>query len=200
MANSFVRLLGVELGFDADHLLAVPVRGVQGPKYVVNHGPGDWEVTPQATILHQEILERIQSLPGVESAGMTSQLPPWTPWQHAFQIAGRPSPAPGEKPLADYNEVDEEFFRTMRIPLLSGRFFERQDGQDSSGVAIISKTLARRFFPDEDPIGRVLQATFQAGWYPDPTANNRPSLDDRPRSIVGVVGDIRHRLRSDPVP
>ncbi|MCP5111474.1 MAG: FtsX-like permease family protein, partial [bacterium] len=77
-------------------------------------------------------------------------------------------------------------------PLLGGRSFERQDRQDTTGVAIISETFARRFFPDEEPIGQVLQAVFRR--------DTGQSMDDRSRRIVGVVGDIRHRIRSEPEP
>ncbi|MGH9824013.1 MAG: FtsX-like permease family protein, partial [Blastocatellia bacterium] len=94
-----------------------------------------------------------------------------------FSIVGNPLP-PGETTTADYFTVSPDYFRVMRIPLLRGRFFSEQDSPSSPNVAIISETLARRYFPNQDPIGGQMKFGF-------------PPNTNVSREIVGVIGDVR---------
>lgn len=96
----------------------------------------------------------------------------------AFSIVGNPPLPPGKSTTADYFTVSPDYFRVMRIPLLQGRFFSEQDAPANPKVAIISETLAQRYFPNQDPIGRQMKFGF-------------PPNSDVSHEIVGVVGDVR---------
>lgn len=116
-----------------------------------------------------------------------------------FAIAGRPPPPPidffgdfsPDKQQAHYVQISPGLFRTMDVPLLKGRQFTAEDRQGSPGVAIISELVARWFFPNEEPLGKVLQVTFR---------NGSGTLQDMPREIVGVVADTRSEPRRSPAP
>jgi putative ABC transport system permease protein len=99
-------------------------------------------------------------------------------------IAGRPLPPLSERPIVSLGVVSPDFFKTMGIPLLQGRFFTDSDNETAPVAVIINQSFARRFFPDEDPIGKHI-----LGSGAQPT----------PREIVGIVGDVRHNgLDSSP--
>ena len=95
---------------------------------------------------------------------------------------------------AFYAETSPDYFRTLRIPLLKGRVFTARDAAGAPGVAIINETMARQFFPGEDPIGARLQADLRG------RVVHEDLIADRPRTIVGVVGDVKRRLRSETGP
>src|SRR5713226_2945855 len=126
----------------------------------------------------REAVERIGRLPGVRAAGAINFLP-LTGMDSAtsFTIVGRPDPGAGNKPVTGVRVVDPNYFRTMSIPLLHGRAFAAGDTQKSPRVLIVSETLARRFFPGENPLGKKLIIDWN---------------DHLPDEIVGVVGDILH--------
>jgi putative ABC transport system permease protein len=106
----------------------------------------------------------------------------------AFTVVGNPPLPPGKTNTANYTTVSPEYFRVMRIPLLRGRFFSEQDSPASPNAAIISETLAQRYFPNQDPLGRQVKFGF-------------PPNTNVSREIVGVVGDIRDvALSRDPGP
>lgn len=194
MMNSFVRVLGVDPGFNPKNLLTMEVDLRDAPGYMTRDTLGWTSVTPQVAIFYQRVLERIGALPGVTSADRITGSNIRNYFQR-FSIVGRPVPPSGDEPRAIYAEISPDFFRTMETPLLKGRAFTEQDTQGSPDVAIISEATARAFFPGEDPIGQVLQASLRI--YTDPRA-----AIDRPRHIVGIVGDtryLRHR-NGEPLP
>jgi putative ABC transport system permease protein len=125
----------------------------------------------------EQALERIKSLPSVQSVGASVTLPLSGDWSTAdFGIDGRPFPA-DQQPVAERESVSPDYFRTMGIPLLRGRLFTREDRDEKLPVVIINQTMATRFWPNEDPIGkRLLGLTDKYDW----------------QEIVGVVGDVKH--------
>jgi len=158
----------VNPGFNADRLLTMNVL-LTGPTYSKDQ--------PVITFF-REAVERIGRLPGVRAAGAINFLP-LTGMASAtsFTIVGRPDPGAGNKPGTGVRVVDPNYFRAMDIPLRHGRAFTAGDTQKSPRVLIISETLARRFFPDENPLGKKLIIDWN---------------DNLPDEIVGVVGDILH--------
>ena len=129
-------------------------------------------------------------MPGVVAAGATSALPfhdnPISP-NAAFTIEGRLAPLPEQEPTAFLNTATDDYFRALGIPLRRGRFYTRFDRQDAPPVALINETLARRYWPDEDPVGKKITARFLG--------------QIRTAEIIGIVGDVRHRgLDSEPRP
>ncbi len=177
LIKSFLRLLEVNPGFNPENVLTLRIW-LPKSKY-----PEVYEVAA----FHRQVLQRIETLPGVKSAGAINFLP--LTWGNltAFTIEGRPAPAPGEELRVQYRVISPNYFRTMGIPLLKGRYLADQDAEKAPGVAVINQTMARRFWPDEDPIGKWIRPEFpesKAPWNPE---SNSPWL-----RVVGVVGDVRH--------
>ncbi len=188
MLNSFVRLVRVDPGFSSDQLLTVrfdlPVK-FDG-KAIIRFRPSD-------AVVEQQLLERIETLPEVDSVGLISARTPRLP----VSIVGRPTAARQEPLRAAYGETSPDYFRTLQIPLLRGRVFTARDGAGAPGVALINESMARQFFPGEDPIGARLQADLREGLV------HEDFIDDQPRTIVGVVGDVkdvRRGLRAETGP
>ena len=127
----------------------------------------------------RQLLERVGSLPGVESAGLTTSLP-LTSKGNALGITveGRPEPPPDEIPIIVTRVINPDYFRTMSIPLLQGRIFSEQDREDGAFVVIIDEAMARKLWPDEDPLGKRIKM----GGY-----NSTSPW----RSVVGVVKEVR---------
>src|SRR5262249_49764766 len=124
---------------------------------------------------YKQLIDRISALPGVQSVGAISRLPlSGGGTDTEFTIEGQPPSEPGHEPVAWYNSVTPDYFRTMGIRLVRGREPAESDNADSPKVVFISETLARRYFPDEDPIGKRL--VFGSG----------------KREIVGIVSDVSH--------
>src|SRR5439155_16842669 len=169
MIKSFLRLLRVHVGFNPEHVVAMLLLS-----------PAN---SPRDAAFYNQLLQRVKALPGIEDAGLMNNVPAGEFWMagEEFVIEGRPARRLGEGPRAITTLIDPDFFHTMGIPLLKGRFFTKQDSREAPGVAIIGQSLAHRYFPGEDPIGKRLRPSgmeLKAPWL----------------SIVGVVGDVRHKL------
>jgi len=107
-------------------------------------------------------------------------------WTQPFQIVGRPVPEPRDTPRADINEVDAQLLETLGIHLLRGRGIRESDVAASPWVAVVNKTFADRYFPDEDPVGRAIRVSL--GFPGQPGLVDEP----QPREIVGVVADVTY--------
>jgi putative ABC transport system permease protein len=171
MIRSFARLLSSQTGFDASHGLAFkvslwgfPFNGSDSARNVSRH--------------YSDVLRRIEALPEVESAGITSQLP-LSGDLDMFGIhpIDHPSANPELDPRADRYAITPGYLHAMRIPLLSGRNFTERDDAGAPLVALINPTLARTLWPGEDALGKQ----FTVG---DPKS--------APRTVVGVAGDVLH--------
>ncbi|MFN2579093.1 MAG: ABC transporter permease [Pyrinomonadaceae bacterium] len=169
LVKTFWKLRSVEPGFKSDHLLTMRVE-LPEARYR--------EVEPQ-TRFRRQVLAGINSLPAVQAA-MISELPlSGDSLNHDFVIEGRPPIAPGDEPSVETRSVIGDYFRTMQIPLRSGRDFRPQDFEDKAPlVGIANDTLVRQYFPNEDPLGKRVRFVRnpQIEWI----------------TIVGVVGDVKH--------
>jgi putative ABC transport system permease protein len=170
LVRSQYELIDLELGFDPDDVMTWQMD-LPSSKYSEEH---------QVRAFFDAVLEKTQALPDVRSAGFISHRPiiGGEPNQ-TFTIAGRPTPEPGEMPIAATITATPEAFDVLRIPLLQGRLFEESDAQNSPLVALISRTSATRYWPDTNPAGeqiRLGSKSSDASWI----------------EIVGVVGDIRN--------
>jgi putative ABC transport system permease protein len=184
MINTMVRLQRVNPGFDANHLLTMDFQLPEGGKYVERVPGGDMEKTlPSVTAFYQRLLEKTSALPGVESAALIGALPTRCCAEfYSFAVLGHPAPSPDSRPQAGYSEVSPEFFSTFKIPLVKGRYLENHDTEAAPWVIAINQAFARKFFPNEDPIGQQILLRY------DPY----PVDEARPRQIVGIVGDVKH--------
>ncbi len=168
LAKSFLRLTGVNPGYDPHNVLTLGVY-VYGQRYQ----------NPQTELnYYRQVIERLHAIPGVESAGMVSTLPLGSFDRRSFHIQDRHLANDSEAPAADAYSASPDYFRVLRIPLKRGRFFNDADRQGAPLVALISESCARSQFPHQDPIGKHIQLGGRH--------------DDREwLTIVGVVGDVR---------
>lgn len=176
MVRSFARLQAVDPGFDAKNLLTVKLL-LPRLKY-----PDD----NQRKAFFKELTERIRSLPGVRSAGAASFLPMnGLAAATGIDIAGRPAPPAGQQPVVEVRVVDGGYFKTMAIPLVRGRTFSERELSEESHVVMINETMAREYFPGEDPIGKRITIYMKD--------------ENTPSEIIGIVGDVKHAALDTPV-
>ncbi len=183
MINTILRLQQVNPGFDARNLLTMLVQLPEGGKYLKREPGGDMERTlPAVAAFNQQLTEKIAALPGVESSGIMSFLPMRGAYMFSFSILGHPAPAPDSRPQAGYDDVSPSIFETFRVPLKKGRFLDEHDTPTSPWAVVVNESFARKYFPNEEPIGQQILLRF------DPY----PVDEVRPRQIVGVVGNVKH--------
>jgi putative ABC transport system permease protein len=125
---------------------------------------------------YDQVLERVRALPGVESAGLISGLPFRGGSNIPFVIEGRPAPLFAQQPVVPVRSISPGYLQTMRIPLLRGREIAASDSSSGPGVALISESMARQFWPGEDPLGKHLTLSF---------------FPDKPLEVIGIVGDVK---------
>ncbi|HVG21553.1 MAG TPA: ABC transporter permease, partial [Blastocatellia bacterium] len=165
LMKSFVLLQGVDPGFDPRNLLTASVSLPRA----------SYPESPQIVAFYSQLIDRIKALPGVQSVGAITNLPlAGGGTDSNFQVEGRPPSEPDQRPVAWYDSVTPDYFRAMGMRRLKGRDFTERDNKDAPKVVIISEALARRHFPDEEPVGRRLQF----------------GKDDF-REIVGVAADVK---------
>src|SRR6202034_2573393 len=170
LIRSFALVTSVNPGFDPNNVTEAEVSLPQF-KYST---PRQW------TAFSSELLERLHAQPGLQDSALAAPLPMDRQGaaNFGFSIVGDPPLPAGKTTTADYATVSLDYFGVMRIPLLRGRFFSDLDSPSNPKVAVISETLARRYFPNQNPIGRQMRFGF-------------PPNGNVSREIVGVVGDVR---------
>jgi len=168
MTKSFVRLVSANLGFRTDHVLTF--RAVLPEHKYLKDG--------QQAGFHDEVLRRIQGLAGVKAAGTVTFLPLSGWWgTRDVSVAGRPTQPGVQNPRPVWSSVSPDYFRALSIELAQGREFTDADTKSGADVAILSASLARSLWPNENPIGRqVVVEGFE-----------------KPKEVIGVVGDV-HQL------
>jgi putative ABC transport system permease protein len=175
LINSFFRLQRVNPGFNPENLLTLNIA-LPNAKYGTPH---------QQVAFFQQTLQRIAALPGVQAAGAVNDLPfSGSRSRSSFSIDGR-TQQPNESWDADARLISPDYFRAMGMQLSAGRAFTGRDEKDGPGVVIINQTMARRFWPNADPLGKRL--TIGMG-QEQQLYGKAPS-----REIVGIVGDLKHQ-------
>ena len=167
MTRSFAQLMRVAPRFEPGNLLAVQIYLPQS-KY---------KTGLDRTRFYMDTIRRVGSLPGVHSAAGVSALPMYPvgiDFALPFTIEGHAAPTNGEEPRADIRTATPGYFETMKIALLRGRFIDSRDRQGAPGTIVINETMARRHFPGEDPIGKIVRNPHGKG------------------EVVGIVGDVKH--------
>ena len=187
LLRSFYRLNMVNPGFAYDHLLS----------FSLSLPAGKYASPEQRSDFYSDLIRKLSALPGAQSVGLASGLPfGASSWRTRFVVEGRPAPPPGEEPLLEALLVSPDYFRTMGIPLRAGRYLTEQDdrrhlaGHDLSGLdegarmaagvnaIIIDEEFARRYWPNENAVGKLIRLT--------PVDPGSPAL-----TVVGVVGRVK---------
>lgn len=179
LINSFLRLRNVDPGFRTENLLTMRIV-LPDLKY---------ERKAQRSAFYTDLVQRVQSLAGVRSAAVTTNLPLYLQGNSiSISIEGRPEPPPGQEPIIVTRIISPGYFDTMSIPLLKGRQLTDQDTDDRPNVVVISENMARRYWPGEEAIGKriaVGTVTKPEDWI----------------QVVGVAKDVRQfELNADPKP
>jgi putative ABC transport system permease protein len=172
--KSFVRVTGVDLGFQPDRMLMVRVN-LPG-----RHYPDGG----RRLAFFQELAQRVTRLPGVQSAGFTFSGPMRGGWGSDYQTPDGPGSEPDYRARdADFEPVSPRYFETLGIPILKGRAFTPADKEGAHLVAIVNQVLARKIFPHGDAIGHRIRKGGQSGW----------------ETIVGVVGEVHLQSQTEKV-
>ena len=177
LVRSFNKLVAVDLGFDRENVLTARISLPRS----------SYAKPQQVQAFYDDLLQRVKSLPGVQSAGMINHTPLNGFGIIAFmQIEGYPAIDRKKDPPIGIGTVSPEYFQTMKIPLLSGRQYDARDGADGQKVAIVNQAFANRFFPKGDSLGKRIGFGCEES-------------EGLCRTIVGVVGNIRQESITDEV-
>ncbi len=166
--KSFAAITRVNPGIQIDNTLSL----------VLTLSPTRYDTGPKRTEYYKQVLDRIATVPGVESAGFTQTMPFTWGIPANFSIYGVPDDA-AKLPPAYYDSVSPSYFSTMRIPLIAGRTFVENDNDAAPKVVVLSQSTAKKFFPSEDPIGKRLTLP-PSRQQPNPVA----------LEVIGIVGDV----------
>jgi len=187
LINSLVRLTDVDTGINPTNIttfeMAFTGRGFFGATGKVTPiGSLEFELSPRITTLAGQIRDRIAALPGVEGVTtMRLSTPLGGSAQFPFTIAGRTPPSPRDVPSAQWLPIGADYFKVLQVRVVRGREFTDLDTLSTTPVALINETMAKQFWPGEDPIGQTVSVQF---------------YNDQPRQIIGIVADIRPSLRN----
>ena len=171
MIQSFLRLRRVNVGLDPHNVLTMTCI-LPGAKY---------REDDQRAAFFKQLVERVRNLPGVQAASATATVPlSGGNWGRSLTVEGYPVLSVGQAPMIQHTVVTPGYFRTMGIPLLSGRDFTDADAKGSQLVTIVDERLARQYWPNESAIGRRVRF--------GPPEDNEPW-----HTVIGVVGAVRHQ-------
>ena len=171
LVKSFYKIQQSNPGFEADNLLAVQMDLAKTKEH---------EDGKNRALFYNRLIDNLHSLPGVKSVGAVCFHPMNSSRsKNSFAIEGRPPLPPGEFIAAEYRNISQDYFQTMKIPLRKGRYFTALDDGKSKPVIIVSEEFVRRFFPNEEPLGQKI------------------ILGDQHCEITGIVGDVKDRSLSN---
>jgi putative ABC transport system permease protein len=179
LVRSLWRIFAIPAGFDAEHLLTLHVYWPGAPVNSTEE--------KNRNALYMDLLARLRALPGITSVGATSNvLFPSEMYKVPFVIEGQPSDLSGQRPFLPHGEATPDYFRVMGIPLMHGRVFTEADTvENAPPVMIIDETMAQRYWPNEDPVGKRIKfddPNFKSPWF----------------AIIGVVGNVRQEGLEQP--
>jgi putative ABC transport system permease protein len=185
LVRSLWNLQQVDPGFHADHLLTTQVW----------LPPAKYASRSRVAGFYQEVLRRVKQYGEIREAAVVNTRP-FLGWRLGarLHIPGRPPDATGEDPIVSFRVVSPGYLTTLGAPLLRGRGLEERDGPTSAAVALVNDMMARRFWPNEDPIGKSfstkpLGSISVAPWWPDQVTETF--------TIVGIVGNIKESRLND---
>lgn len=175
LVRSFMRLQQIDLNFNPDNVLTmhIDLPDARYPEDRMNYA------------FFNQLLPRLSAQPNVQAVGLISNLPlSGAVMGTNFNIEGRAPTSPADKPTSDYTIASPGFFTTLGIPIMRGRNFTEQDTLEAPGVVIINEALANKYWPNEDPLGKMI--SVQVGIYKGQ------------RQVVGIAANVRLTSLTDP--
>jgi len=192
LINSLLRLSNADIGFDPQNLTTFQMSftgreffGATGR--TTPSGSTEMQFSPRINTVAAQLRERVAALPAVDGVAIANARPLSGGRLYVFTIAGR-QPATSERDAlrAAWHPIGADYFKVLQAAMVRGREFSDLDSASGAPVALINETMARRYWPNEDPIGQLITVDF---------------YNDQPRQIVGIVPDIRPSIRNrDPEP
>jgi predicted permease len=176
LARSFQRLVQQDPGFRAARALTAKV---ELPYSYADFG--------KIADFYDRLLTSVRAQPGISLAGASNFLPLEAAWRGPFFVQGRPRPRSGDEAQAQHQTVDDEYFRALGVPLIKGRFFNPNDTAQAPGVVIVNEALARRQWPDQDPVGQTLMSPITVIGPMGRSLMKQPQFQ-----IVGVVASVKN--------
>jgi predicted permease len=176
LARSFQRLLQQDPGFQSKRAVTAKVEL-----------PYSYADFAKIADFYDRLLTSIREQPGVSAVGASNFLPLEAAWRGPFFIQGRPRPRSGDESQAQHQTVDDDYFRALGVPLIKGRFFNPDDTADAPGAILVNDTLARRQWPNEDPIGQTVISPITVIGPMGRSLMKRPLFQ-----VVGVVGSMKN--------
>ena len=172
LTRSLLALIKTDAGFNHQNILTMGLI-LPSAKY---------KDEPQRAVFFSDLVNRVKTLPGVESAALVNYLPlGGANSSDAFLVEGQPQPAAGQENMGRYRVCTPDYFQTMGISLVKGRPFTEQDKAGSPPVVIVNETLARRYWPNDEPLGKRIRF--------DGPLDRAPWME-----VVGVIHDVKHEL------
>jgi putative ABC transport system permease protein len=175
MIRTLWNLRSVSPGFQPDHVLTMRI-GVAS---------NDFKNEPEEIQFYDDVLRRVRALPGVQYAGVTDDLPLQGGSMQPVAVEGHEAVEMAHQPEVSVRVLSPQFFRAMGIPIVRGRDFSEADVATSQPVVLVSESMARQFWPNQDPIGKHVTLTF---------------FPKERREVIGVVGDVKDRGLDNPDP
>ncbi len=170
LTRSLAELSAVNLGFETAEILTLEL---DLPENRYDEG--------REVAFYEQLIDRLQAVPGIESTAVAPWLPLTSGWYFSFQIVGDDEPAEGSRQGANLRMINDDYFETLGIQVHKGRVFEQTDHAESQSVVVVNQALVDRYFPNRDPIGEELELGY-----------GRSDSPEIQRRIVGVVSDVRH--------
>jgi putative ABC transport system permease protein len=175
MLRTMANLTALHPGFEAKNVLTLEYRLPQT----------EYAAPAEQLNFHKRVVERVKQLPGVKAAAISVGIPfTGNIGSEPIVLMDREAPPPGQEPVAQFNTVDADYFRTLRIPVIRGRGFQESDASLTQRVAVINQTMAERFWKDGDAVGRQIELVDEK----------------QPATIVGVVGNVKQDRLDEKAP
>jgi putative ABC transport system permease protein len=168
LLRSFQHVLETDPGFQPEHVLTASLSLPES----------QYPNKTQVQNFYRQLIGRLQQLPGTQMAGTSTDLPLRAGWNHIFTPEGYQPPPGANLNFSNHSVIFGQYLQTMGVPLLRGRYFTEADKQNSTPVLLVSESLAKRYWPNQDAIGKRLK------WGP-------PESKDPWLTVVGIVGDVK---------
>jgi putative ABC transport system permease protein len=176
LGRSFQRLLQQDPGFRQSRAVTARVE--------LPYSYSDWK---KIIDFYDRLLVALRSEPGMSAVGATNFLPLEVAWRGPFFVQGRPRPRQGDEPQAQHQTIDDDYFRAIGVPLVKGRTFDSRDSAEAPGVVIVNEALARRQWPNEDPIGQSLTSPITVVG-----PMGRALVANHSYQVIGVVANLKN--------